>query len=75
MKRNHIFRIEFPNTKPLYLFTKPLYILTKSGYVGLTNIINDEHATRGGMIYPITYWQFIKEWLYGSNSKRSKNAN
>ena len=68
MKRNNIFRIKFPNTKPLYIFTK-------SSYVGLTNIINDEHAKRGGIIYPLTYWQFIKEWLYGSNSKRSKNEN
>lgn len=56
MKRTNIFRIEFPDTKPLYIFTK-------SGYVGLTNIINDKHGKRGGMIYPLTYWHFIKEWL------------
>ena len=56
MKRTNIFRIEFPDTKPLYIFTK-------YGYTGLINIINDEQAKRGGMIYPLTYWQFIKEWL------------
>lgn len=56
MRRTHIFRIEFPNTKPLYIFTK-------YGYTGLINIINDENAERGGMIYPLTYWQFIRERL------------
>ena len=56
LKQTRIFRIEFPDTEPLYIFTK-------SGYVGLANIINDKHAKRGGMIYPLTYWQFIKEWL------------
>lgn len=59
MKRTNIFRIEFPGTKSLYIFTK-------YGYTGLINIINDEHAKRGGMIYPLTYWQFIKEWLNGN---------
>lgn len=57
MKRTNIFRIEFHDTKPLYIFTK-------DSYIGLTNIINDEHAKRGGMITPLTYWQFIKEWLH-----------
>jgi hypothetical protein len=54
MKRTNIFRIEFPDKAPLYIFTK-------YGYTGLINIINDEHAKRGGMIYPLTYWKFIKE--------------
>ena len=57
MKRTNIFKITFPNTKPLYIFTK-------YGYTGLINIINDEHARRDGMIYPLKYWQFIKEWLH-----------
>ena len=61
MKRTNIFRIEFPEPN-----TKPLYIFTKYGYTGLINIINDEHAKRGGIIYPLTYWQFIKEWLNGN---------
>jgi hypothetical protein len=64
MKRNNIFRIEFPDKAPLYIFTK-------YGYTGLINIINDEHAKRGGMIYPLTYWKFIKEWLNGN--KRTKH--
>ena len=59
MKRTNIFRIEFPDTKPLYIFTK-------YGYTGLIDIINYEHADRGGMIYPLTYWKFIKEWLNGN---------
>ena len=56
MKRTNIFRIEFPDKAPLYIFTK-------DSWVGLTTIINNEHAQCGGMIIPISLWRFIKEWL------------
>lgn len=56
MKRDSIFRIDVPNRKPLYIFTK-------YGWTGLTSIINDENAKSSAMIRPISYWQFIKEWL------------
>lgn len=59
MKRDNIFRIDVPNRKPLYIFTK-------YGWTGLTSIINDENAKSGAMITPISYWRFIKEWLYGN---------
>ena len=67
MKRHNIFRIDFPGRKPLYIFTK-------YGYTGLINIINDEHVKRGGMIYPLTYWQFIKEWLKNDCKGQNKNG-
>lgn len=54
---NKIFRIDFPDNEPIYIFTK-------NSWVGLTHIINESH--RGGMITPLTYWQFIKEWLNGN---------
>lgn len=51
---NKIFRIDFPDNEPIYIFTK-------SSWVGLTNIINKAHSS--GMITSLTYWQFIKEWF------------
>ena len=56
MKRHNIFRIDFPEKEPIYIFTK-------DSWVGLTSIINSEHGTSGGMITPISLWRFIKEWL------------
>ena len=56
MKRNNIFRIDFPDKAPLYIFTK-------NSWVGLIHIMNEKHD-EGGMITPLTYWQFIKEWLH-----------
>lgn len=49
-----IFRVDFPGKEPTYIFSK-------SSWVGLTNIINESHIT--GMITPLTYCQFIKEWV------------
>ena len=49
-----IFRIDFPDKSPTYIFTK-------QSYVGLTYILNGSHTS--GMITPLTYWQFIKEWF------------
>jgi hypothetical protein len=57
MKRDNIFRIEFPERNPIYIFTK-------DKWSGLTIIINESHAKSGAIITPISLWRFIKEWLH-----------
>ena len=62
-----VFRIDFPNTKPIYIFAK-------NGWVGLIpfvthidgNHFNNEPKNldmSGGMITQLSYWKFIKEWV------------
>lgn len=58
MKKHNIFKIAYPNTPPVYVFTK-------NGWCGLASNIQ-LRKDECGMIYPLTYWQFIKEWLHGN---------
>jgi hypothetical protein len=51
---NKLFKIELPNRKPTYIFTK-------DSWVGLVPFFSNENGD--GMITPITYWEFIKEWV------------
>ena len=68
MKKNRIFRIDFPERNPIYIFTKDSWV----GLVPLFNHKDGNHFNNeaknvdigGGMITPISYWRLIKEWLH-----------
>ena len=55
-KYKPIFKISFPDVQPIYVWTRDIW-------GGLTNIIDESYKHKDGIITPITYWQFIKEWL------------
>ena len=61
MKRTNIFKIEYANTPPVYVFTK-------NGWCGIaSNLKLLEHKC--GMISQISLWRFIREWL--NDNKRT----
>lgn len=55
MRKDRIFKIVYPQKTPIYVFSK-------SSWVGLANAFRLQEES-DGMIIPLTFWQFIKEWL------------
>lgn len=55
MRKDRIFKIVYPQKTPIYIFSK-------SSLVGLANTFCPQEDS-DGMIIPITFWQFIKEWI------------
>ena len=55
MRKDIIFKIVYPQKAPIYVFSK-------SSWVGLATSFR-LYEDSDGMIIPITFWQFIKEWL------------
>lgn len=58
IKRGDIFKIEYSNTPPVYVFTRHSWC----GIASNLTLRKDKYGT----ITPITYWKFIKEWLNGN---------
>lgn len=55
MHKDRIFKIVYPQKAPIYIFSK-------ASWVGLATTVRLYEAS-DGMIIPITFWQFIKEWI------------
>lgn len=55
MRKDRIFKIVYPQKTPVYVFSKASW----AGLVSAFHLQEDSD----GMIIPITFWQFIKEWM------------
>lgn len=55
MRKDRIFKIVYSQKTPIYVFSK-------SSWVGLATSFR-LYEDSDGMIIPITFWQFIKEWM------------
>jgi hypothetical protein len=64
MRKDIIFKIVYPQKVPVYVFSK-------SSWVGLANTFSLQDSS-DGIIIPLNYRQFIKEWFFVS-VKRFKN--
>ena len=61
-KLNRVFKLDFPDKKPVYVFSI-------NSWVGLAHTFKILKADEG-IIIPITYRQFIKEWLCSVNDRK-----
>ena len=55
MRKDRIFKIVYPQKAPVYVFSK-------TSWVGLANAFRFQEDS-DGVIIPLTYMQFIKEWM------------
>lgn len=70
MRLPKIYKLDFSNR------FKPIFIFSPSGWSGIALHLRFRKEDCGSII-PLTYWQFIKEWIksvINSRASRKKNS-